>query len=78
MSWMKIEFRTDGPWLVMSCPKKAWCEVPIQHGKESESGPRGRVWGWDGNVDAPTITPSVGCDNAPRCGQHRVITNGKW
>lgn len=74
-----VEKRTDGYWLTMPCNNKAWCEVPVTTGPACENDPeRGRVWHWDGNAEAPTITPSVGCDNAPRCGQHRVITAGKW
>lgn len=29
--------------------------IPIQKGPA----PTGRVWGWDGNVEKPTITPSI-------------------
>lgn len=29
--------------------------IPIQRGRDG--GPR--VWGWDGNEDAPTLTPSI-------------------
>ena len=35
-----------------------------------------RTWQWDGNEAEPTITPSIGCDAAPRCGCHRTITAG--
>lgn len=35
------------------------------------------TWQWGGNWESPTITPSIGCDNAPRCGAHRTIVNGK-
>ena len=73
-----IVHKSDGPWLVMPCPKKSYCEVPVHRGPPSEDGPRGRVWQWEGPEDAPTIKPSIGCDFAPRCGQHRVITNGRW
>lgn len=73
-----IVFKDDGPWLQMSCPKKTYCEVPVTKGPPIDGGPRGREWHWDGNVDAPTIKPSIGCDHSPRCGQHRVIENGGW
>src|ERR1700690_2167119 len=31
--------------------------LPVAKG----SGTRGREWGWDGNEDAPTLTPSIHC-----------------
>lgn len=34
--------------------------------------------GWDGNMDAPTITPSVVCDKPFRCGWHGIINQGNW
>lgn len=34
-----------------------------------------RTWQWDGNVEAPTLTPSIGCDQ--RCGWHGHIINGE-
>ena len=40
------------------------------------------VWGWDGNMERPTITPSINCiaekDGKPTggCGWHGFITNG--
>jgi hypothetical protein len=45
------------------------CSQPITLGEAKD----GR-WHWDGNMAAPTITPSIGCDN--RCGWHGHITNG--
>jgi len=32
------------------------------------------VWHWDGNVQRPTITPSIHCQE---CGRHFNLTNGK-
>lgn len=32
------------------------------------------VWHWDGNIEAPTLTPSIGCDH--RCGWHGNLTAG--
>lgn len=31
------------------------------------------VWQWDGNVESPTITPSIDCVD---CKRHFVVTNG--
>jgi Family of unknown function (DUF6527) len=42
------------------------------------------VWGWDGNYDQPTLTPSINCravkdDGSPAggCGWHGFITAGE-
>ena len=46
-----------------------WSAIEVQKG--SPGGPR--IWGWDGNEDKPTLTPSI---NAP--GQwHGFLTNGR-
>ena len=40
------------------------------------------IWAWDGNIDRPTLTPSINCiaekDGKPTggCGWHGFITNG--
>lgn len=36
----------------------------------------GASWEWDGNREAPTISPSVNCENV--CGWHGWIRNGQW
>ena len=74
----RVEQREDGPWLVMTCPKWGFCKVPVSREPPNEDAVRGRVWQWVGSAESPTIVPSIGCDNAPRCGQHRVITEGTW
>lgn len=33
------------------------------------------VWHWDGNEEAPTLTPSIGCEH--RCGWHGHLTKGE-
>ncbi len=33
------------------------------------------IWHWDGDLDDPTITPSIGCDK--RCGWHGTIIKGE-
>jgi hypothetical protein len=41
------------------------------------------VWGWDGNIDCPTLTPSINCiaqkDGKPTggCGWHGFINAGR-
>lgn len=71
-----IDFQGNGPGkLVMRCP--------VAYGECSVSLTRGdpdyvkRIHGWDGNFDAPTIKPSIGCDIKPRCGWHGIITAGE-
>lgn len=61
-----IEFR---------CPngKNRQCQIQLTLGEQTDGPPR--RWHWDGNVEAPTITPSIGCDQ--RCGWHGHITNGE-
>jgi hypothetical protein len=68
----------DGPVLDMPCPKYGRCfPAPAVRREPAGDVPGvGRFWQWIGPADAPTITPSVGCDS--KCGQHRVITNGRW
>lgn len=41
--------------------------------KRGPHGSEPMTWGWDGNIDAPTITPSLVCLT---CGHHLVITRG--
>lgn len=60
-------------WIAFHCPG---CEhghsIPV-------SGPR--AWNWNGNVDEPTLTPSIlvnagsGNPTAPIC--HSYVTNGR-
>ncbi len=60
--------------LTMVCPNgKQECGVALVLGAPDEIK---KIHGWDGNEEEPTITPSIGCDNAPRCGWHGSITAG--
>jgi hypothetical protein len=47
----------EGGLLYLHCqlPGANFCAIPIQRGPHSSPEP----WGWDGNEDAPTITPSI-------------------
>ena len=47
------------------------CIIRITTGEPDE---KNSVWHWDGNVEEPTITPSIGCNK--RCGWHGTITKG--
>jgi len=62
--------------IVFWCPNgtKRLCDIPLTLGPPIEAS-ADRRWHWDGNMEAPTITPSIGCEN--RCGWHGHITNGE-
>ena len=64
------------------CPRRPGevCGVPI---KPLASPPYNSGWDWNGNVEAPTLTPSVNCvaerDGKPTggCGWHGYVKAGK-
>ena len=63
-----IQFRCRGN-------KNRVCSVHLTTGPQvngDEKSPR--RWHWDGNMEAPTLTPSIGCDQL--CGWHGHITAG--
>lgn len=68
----------DGYVLDMPCPKYGRCypAPPVRRDPACDVPGVGRFWQWIGSADAPTIIPSVGCDS--KCGQHRVIREGRW
>lgn len=35
------------------------------------------TWTWDGNEEAPTLTPSINCNGVGGCGWHGFIQQGK-
>lgn len=78
MTSARIIHETGGPVLDMPCPRYGYCypRPPVRREPAGEAPGVGRWWQWLGTEDAPTIKPSVGCDS--KCGQHRVITNGRW
>ncbi|EDX80485.1 hypothetical protein BBAL3_1642 [Brevundimonas sp. BAL3] len=47
--------------------------LPIRRAGEVEIGPS---WDWDGNQEAPTLTPSV--LQVGGCQWHGYLTNGEW
>lgn len=56
--------------------RKAVCSVDLTLGPQIDSDEnKRRRWHWDGNMQAPTITPSIGCD--AKCGWHGHITSGE-
>lgn len=65
------------------CPNNRHCAVLLGPRHVNRPTPESLcIWGWDGNFDSPTITPSINClsekDGKPAggCGWHGFITNG--
>ena len=70
--------------IIFVCPNGKRCAVLL--GPQAVPRPaEGKlcIWAWDGNVERPTITPSIDCiamkDGKPTggCGWHGFITNGE-
>jgi len=69
--------------MIFVCPNGKRCTILIGPKHVSRSSPdRLCVWKWDGNIDAPTISPSINCiaekDGKPTggCGWHGFIKKG--
>lgn len=66
---MRADDQTRGH-VVVSCPLKGECWFPVwtQPAKTA-------TWQWaSGPPEAPTISPSIGCE--ANCGRHFTIVNG--
>ncbi len=70
--------------IMFKCPNGHHCNVllaPQPIARSSDD--RCHVWGWNGDVERPTITPSINClaekDGKPTggCGWHGFITDGE-
>lgn len=56
--------------------KNRICSVDVTLGPPIEADAHGkRRWQWDGNLEAPTLAPSIGCDS--KCGWHGHIQSGE-
>jgi hypothetical protein len=71
--------------MLFVCPNSRRCAVLLGPTAVTRSAPdRLCVWGWDGNLEQPTITPSINCvaqrDGKPTggCGWHGFITQGRF
>jgi hypothetical protein len=69
--------------LMFVCPNGRRCGVLVGPVAVSRPTPdQLSVWGWNGDQDRPTLTPSINClaekDGKPAggCGWHGFITNG--
>ena len=61
--------------ILFVCPNRKRCAVllgPRQVPRPAED--KLNIWAWDGNLDRPTITPSIDCSKG--CGWHGFITEG--
>lgn len=65
------------------CPNRHRCAVLVGPQFVGRQAPGDLcIWAWDGNLDRPTLTPSINCiaerDGKPTggCGWHGFITNG--
>ena len=57
--------------VVIKDPTFSGCiAVPIEPGESDFASP-GNMWSWDGNVEAPTLQPSLKCNQ-----DHFNVTNG--
>lgn len=63
--------------IVFFCPSAPgrMCMIGLTLGPQEDT-PERRRWHWDGNMEQPSLTPSIGCDR--RCGWHGHVTAGKW
>ena len=70
--------------ILFVCPNHRRCAVLVGPAAVSRTAEdRLSIWGWDGNRECPTLTPSINClaekDGKPAggCGWHGFITNGR-
>lgn len=70
--------------MMFVCPNNRRCSILVGPSPVLRSSPdKLFVWGWNGDRDRPTITPSINCRNtdddgkpAGGCGWHGHITQG--
>lgn len=65
-------FVPHGRRIAFICPCGCGCESYLPLGRSDR--PR---WEWDGNLDAPTLIPSVFNSGMP-CQWHGYLTAGEW
>jgi len=63
--------------ILFVCPNGKRCGVMLGPQHVGRPAPDKQViWGWDGNREYPTITPSINCVGG--CGWHGHITSGEF
>lgn len=68
--WTSTDEARQGAQLWMWCPG---CDQA--HAVEVEQGAPPR-WEWDGDLESPTISPSILCHNEQHC--HSFVRAGRW
>jgi hypothetical protein len=58
------------------CPRTGKACGGIIIGKGFKPARGAPSWQWDGNVLAPSLTPSINCQGG--CGWHGYLTEGEW
>lgn len=60
---------------VCPCGCSEWRQIPVRM-----EGAAGTAWVWNGDVDRPTLTPSIQhvANRADKCSWHGFLTNGEW
>ena len=64
-----------GPFIRFVCPRRPvreLCGVPLRNPLPLE----GASWSFDGNMNSPTLHPSIHCSGAGGCGWHGFIRDG--
>jgi hypothetical protein len=59
------------------CPNGKQCGVGIRHGAFAGGNGKMKRWGFNGNADQPTLTPSIDCRAPSGCGWHGHIVAGE-
>ncbi len=54
------------------CDARITCAIALRPQKNAV----GASWGWDGNREAPTVTPSINCEKG--CGWHGWLKAGEF
>lgn len=73
------KIKIDDGYAIMNCPGcKGSHVIPVVNAEYCQ----GREWGWNGDINNPTFTPSilvnVGGSNKSRPICHSFIRDGKW
>lgn len=63
-------------WAMFTCPRDArrQCMIALRPQKNGV----GASWDWNGDVNAPSFTPSIACNGSAGCGWHGYITAGAF
>lgn len=83
MKWRIVPRRGGGAisYLLLACEhgvnhggSERECLFPLWRNQPTDN-EGAKVWQWDGNSEAPTITPSIDCKGC--CGRHFTMNKGE-